>query len=196
MGVIAAKEHLQLDPTDTHRQIVIDCQSGHAPSQEKLYRLYAKAMYNICIRMLGNEHDAEDLLQHSFIDVFTKLHTFRFESSIGAWIKRIVVNNCINYLKKKRLVVEPLEENHHLNNRVLYCSGNNPVPEPMYTINDIKKAMMNLPTGFRVVFTLYALEGYDHKEIGQILGVSETTSKSQYSRAKQKLKKIIQKEHA
>ena len=79
-----------------HRDIVEGCLTGNRLAQQKLYQLYSQAMYNICLRMLNNETDAEDLLQNSFVDVFTKLHYFRFDSSIGAWIKRIVINNCIN----------------------------------------------------------------------------------------------------
>ena len=94
-----------------HRDIVEGCLTGNRLAQQKLYQLYSQAMHNICLRMLNNETDAEDLLQNSFVDVFTKLHYFRFDSSIGAWIKRIVINNCINFLKKKRLkTVEIIEQ--------------------------------------------------------------------------------------
>lgn len=146
-------------------------------------------MYNICLRMVKQEQDAEDLLQNSFVDVFTKLHTFRFQSSIGAWIKRIVINNCINHLKRKRMFMEELQERHAQ------------TEEPSYNdeagglkVEKVKRAMMDLPDGYRVVFSLYLLEGYDHKEIGQILGVTEATSKSQYSRAKSKLRELLQSE--
>ena len=80
---------------------------GDRQAQFELYRLYSKAMYNICLRMLRNDMDAEDLLQNSFVDIYGKINTFRFQSSIGAWIKRIVINNCINFLKKRRLDVTP-----------------------------------------------------------------------------------------
>jgi len=93
----------RLDYTSTHRDIVEACKQGKRTAQFELYRLYAKAMHNICLRMVRNELDAEDLLQNSFIDVFSKMHTFQYKSSIGAWIKRIVVNNCINFLKKRKL---------------------------------------------------------------------------------------------
>ena len=101
-----------LDYGSTHREIVEKCKQGNRQAQFELYRLYSQAMYNICLRMLKNEMDAEDLLQNSFVDVFTKLHTFKYQSTVGAWIKRIVVNNCINYLKKRRLQIEELKDNH------------------------------------------------------------------------------------
>ena len=138
--------------------------------------------------MVKHELDAEDLLQESFIDIFSKLSTFQYQSSVGAWIKRIVINNCINHLKRKRLLTEELRDRHYnyqdeLTNDEFYTRN--------YNVKAVLEAVMELPNGYRVVFSLYALEGYDHKEIAQILGISEATSKSQYSRAKMKLKKIV-----
>ena len=176
-----------MDYNNIHRELVEDCKSGKRQAQFELYRLYSKAMYNICLRMVRNDLDAEDLLQNSFVDVFTKLHTFRFQSSVGAWIKRIVVNNCINFLKKRRLEIQ------ELNDQI----AEKPIPEeedikPPYTVESINHALLKLPDGYRVVFTLYMLEGYDHKEIAEILSISEATSKSQFSRAKKKLRELIQ----
>ena len=177
-----------MDYASTHRQLVEECKRGCRQSQFELYRLYAKAMYNTCLRMVKNELDAEDLLQESFVDVFGKLSTFQYQSSVGAWIKRIVINNCINYLKKKRLLTVELNEVHY--------GWAETISEPeirldSHSIASVRNTIMELPNGYRVVFTLYALEGYDHKEIAQILGVSEATSKSQYSRAKVKIKQLL-----
>lgn len=160
---------------------------GDRQAQFELYRLYSKAMYNICLRMLRNDMDAEDLLQNSFVDIYGKINTFRFQSSIGAWIKRIVINNCINFLKKRRLEVVTLENQH---------DDRWDEPEPVNSdlplkIQDIKCAINQLPDGYRVVFNLYTMEGYDHKEIAEILEVSEATSKSQYSRAKKRLREML-----
>lgn len=159
---------------------------GDRKAQFELYRLYSQAMYNICLRMLNNEPDAEDLLQQSFVDVFTKLDSFRFESSIGAWIKRIVVNNCINFLKKRRLLTESLDDRFH------HVANDEPVETVHLNVQAINEALTRLPDGYRVVFSLYLLEGYDHKEIGDILSISEATSKSQFSRAKKKLKDLLE----
>ena len=137
--------------------------------------------------MVKDEMEAEDLLQNSFIDVFTKLHTFRYQSSIGAWIKRIVINNCINHLKKRRLNIEELQDRHV----GIVMEDKDSSKDQNFTVEAVKLAMEQLPDGYRVVFSLYMFEGYDHKEIGEILGVTEATSKSQYSRAKRKLKEIL-----
>ncbi|MBK7410322.1 MAG: RNA polymerase sigma factor [Saprospirales bacterium] len=176
----------ELDYGGTHRDIVERCKRGERQAQFELYRLYSQAMYNVCLRMIRNEPDAEDLLQNSFIDVFSNLESFRFESSIGAWIKRIVVNNCINFLKKRRLAFSELNEN------LTHVPDVTPEPtEYPLSVDTVHHAINQLPDGYRVVFSLYLLEGYDHQEIGEILGITEATSKSQYSRARKKLKEIL-----
>lgn len=177
---------IKLNYANTHREIVEACRKGDRQAQFELYRLYGKAMYNVCLRMVKNEADAEDLLQTSFVDIFTKLDSFRFQSSIGAWIKRIVINNCINFLKKRRIRLEELDVERHD-----YSPQPSSQPTMGISVETIKSAMMELPDGYRIVFSLYLLEGYDHKEIGEILGVAESTSKSQYSRAKRKLQDIL-----
>jgi len=142
-------------------------------------------MYNTVLRMVQHPQDAEDLLQSVFVEVFTKMDTFRYESSIGAWIKRITVNKCINFLKSRRLAFSELT--------IGMDRAETPEPEPEspYSVETINHAISDLPDGYRVVFNLYAVEGYDHEEIAQILGISEATSKSQYSRAKAKLREIL-----
>ncbi len=170
----------------THRDIVEACKKGNRQAQFELYRLYSKAMYNICLRMVRNEVDAEDLLQNSFVTVFSKLDSFRYQSAIGAWIKRITINNCINFLKKRKLQLEELTENIKS-----VQETQEDVDSSVLSVNSINKAIFNLPDGYRVVFSLYAMEGYDHKEIAQILEITEATSKSQYSRAKKRLKEML-----
>ncbi len=174
-----------MDYGSTHREIVEDCKRGSRQAQFELYRLYSKAMYNICLRMVRNELDAEDLLQNSFVDVFTKLNSFRYQSSVGAWIKRIVVNNCINFLKKRRLKIEELDDKFHS------ADGQEKEDDFHFDVNSLNRALMQLPNGYRVIFSLYLMEGYDHKEIAEILNISEATSKSQYSRAKKKLRELL-----
>jgi RNA polymerase sigma-70 factor (ECF subfamily) len=135
--------------------------------------------------MMNNREEAEDLLQESFTEAFLNLGTFRFESAFGAWLKRITINKCINALKKRKadlILVESLPE---------YSTGEAEEEIPGLSTEKVQKAMEKLPEGYRVVFSLYLLEGYDHAEISQILGISEVTSKSQYSRAKQRIKEII-----
>ena len=141
---------------------------------------------------MKDELDAEDMLQNSFIDVFRKLDSFKFESSIGAWIKRIVINNCINSLKKKRLNVQSLED-HQVERNNFVSEDVEEIPVGL-SVDMVNQALHLLPDGYRVVFSLYLLEGYDHQEIAEILGVSVATSKSQYSRAKKKLRELLIKE--
>lgn len=161
--------------------------SGDVRAQYQLYSLYNKAMYNICLRMVNRVEEAEDMLQESFTYAFKRLHTFRFESSFGAWLKRIVVNTCINHLKKKKVDLvsdegqkETPDEQEHRDE-----------DETKLKVESIMRAMKELPEGYRVVFSLYLLEGYDHKEISEILDISESTSKSQLLRAKRKLQEIL-----
>jgi len=174
-----------MDATQTHRELIERCRAGQRDAQFELYRLYSRAMYNTTMRMVQNAHDAEDILQSIFIEVFTKLDSFRYESSIGAWIKRITINKCINFLKSRRLAFQELTAGM---DRVEVTETER---EPILSVEKINKAINALPDGYRVVFSLYAVEGYDHEEIAQILGVTEATSKSQYSRAKAKLREVL-----
>lgn len=177
-----------MDYASTHRDIVEKCKNGNRQAQFELYKLYSKAMYNVCLRMVKSELDAEDILQNSFVDIFTKLDTFQFQSSIGAWIKRIVLNNCINFLKRNRVHFEELDE-RFTNLKEEERSDDEQVG---LTVERVNRALFELPDGYRVVFSLYMLEGYDHKEIAEILNITEATSKSQFSRAKSKLREILE----
>jgi len=142
-------------------------------------------MYNICHRIMNNREEAEDMLQESFTEAFMKIDTFRFESAFGAWLKRITVNKCINALKKRKAelvytdtVSDSRYEDEEFDNKGL-------------TVEQVQNALEELPEGYRLVFSLFLLEGYDHGEISQILGISESTSKSQYARARQKIQQIL-----
>lgn len=176
------------NPAYIHREIILACQQGNRKAQNKLYQLYSKAMFHICLRMLNDRAEAEDQLQHAFIDIFTKLHTFRFESSIGAWMKRIVIHNCINALKKRSLQFDVLREQHDMPSDV---EANEPALPDALLVRDVKAAIGALPDGYRIVLSLYLLEGLDHEEISDVLGISVSTSKSQYHRARRKLKEML-----
>jgi RNA polymerase sigma factor (sigma-70 family) len=168
-----------------HREIIEQSKVADTRAQQQLYQLYAKAMFNICYRMMNNREEAEDMLQESFSEAFLRLDTFRFESSFGAWIKRITVNKCINALKKRKADLVPVEEipDHSGEEDAQDVTG--------LSVDVVRQALEKLPEGYRVIFSLYLLEGYDHAEISQIMGISEATSKSQYSRAKQRMKEIL-----
>ena len=173
---------------DIHEDLIEQCKSGNSKAQEQLYKQYARAMFNICRRMTNNQTEAEDILQEAFADAFYRLNTFRFESTFGAWLKRIVVNHCINHLKKKRAELVPMEDLSMFESRHDDQFDEN---EKELNVNRIMKAFELLPDGYRVIFSLYLLEGYDHTEISQILGISESTSKSQFLRAKQKIRDVL-----
>jgi RNA polymerase sigma factor (sigma-70 family) len=170
---------------DIHKDIIELSKARNSQAQFQLYQLYAKAMYNICYRMMNNREEAEDMLQESFTEAFMKIDMFRFESAFGAWLKRITINKCINALKKRKADLIPMEvlPDRHMEEDQLATQG--------LTVDRVQKAMEELPEGYRVVFSLFLLEGYDHAEIAQILGISESTSKSQYSRARQKIQEIL-----
>lgn len=174
-----------MEQLDFQRELVERCINGERTAQYNLYRMYSKGMFSICQRMMNNSMEAEDALQESFIDVYKKLHTYKFESTPGAWIKRIVVNNCINKLRKRKLLIEDIDEGRYV------AVEEDEMKDHSLEVNKIKKAMSFLPDGYRAIFSLYAIEGYDHQEIGQIMNISESTSKSQYSRAKKKIRQLI-----
>lgn len=178
-----------MEVAHTHKTLVESCRRGNRRAQFELYRLYSRSMYNVCLRIVKNELDAEDVLQNAFIDIFSKIETFRFESTIGAWIKRIVVNHSINFLKQRRLQFETFEDQHQ--NIFFDHNEDGDLSHIALSVEQIKKALYALPDGYRVVFSLYLLEGYDHQEIAEILGISEATSKSQFSRAKHRIREII-----
>jgi RNA polymerase sigma factor (sigma-70 family) len=166
-----------------HAPLIEECRKGNSKAQFRLYNQYSKAMYNLAYRILNNREDAEDILQEAFVDCFRNLNSFRFESTFGAWLKKILLNRCINHLKKKKI-------------DLTLCENLPPViyeeeEETGYDTSRIFKGIECLPDGYRVILTLYLLEGYDHSEISQILGISESTSKSQYSRAKEKLRNLL-----
>ena len=130
--------------------------------------------------------EAEDMLQEAFTEAFMKLHTFRYESTFGAWLKRIVINKCINEIKRRKADLQLEDDMSMYNER----EDTDDVKAEL-NVNDVKKAMEHLPDGSRVIFSLYLLEGYDHREISQILKISESNSKSQYMRAKHKVREIL-----
>ena len=173
--------------SEAESSLIALCLKGDRQAQYTLYKRYSDAMFNVCHRMLGNEAEAEDVLQESFIDVFRRLDSFRAESSLGAWIKRIVINHCLNVFKKRRIKFEVISES----------AGNIPAEENedheevVFEVRKVKEGIMKLPDGYRQVLTLYLIEGYDHAEIAAILGIQETGSKSQFSRAKAKLREIL-----
>jgi RNA polymerase sigma factor (sigma-70 family) len=170
---------------DIHRDIIELSKAGNSQAQFQLYQLYAKAMYNICYRIMNSREEAEDMLQESFTEAFMKIDTFRFESAFGAWLKRITVNKCINALKKRKA------EMVYTDTMPVSAYEEEDFDPRGLTVEQVHHALEEMPEGYRLVFSLFLLEGYDHGEIAQILGISESTSKSQYARARQKIQQIL-----
>lgn len=169
-----------------HDSLINECRKGSRRAQFRLYELYSKAMLNTAYRITGNREEAEDMLQEAFTDCFRNIGSFRTDSTFGAWLKSIVINRCISRLRKREAELVYIDDYSPLEVREEEPEEVN-WPDPAV----IAKAVERLPDGYRVVFSLYLMEGYDHSEISQILGISESTSKTQYSRAKEKLKKIL-----
>ena len=174
-----------------HEDLVEKCKQGNQAAHKDLYNLYSGAMFSICYRIANDRDDAQDILQDAFISAFKNIESYRGTASFGAWLKKIVVNKAINHIKSRRLEVVSVEE---MSKEV--AAEDVFEDEDIYlNVEMVKGAIQQLPNGYRVVFSLYLLEGYDHKEIGEILGITESTSKSQYNRAKKKLREILKSEY-
>jgi RNA polymerase sigma factor (sigma-70 family) len=146
-------------------------------------------MFSICVRMMNSREEAEDLLQEAFSEAFHQLVYFRYESAFGAWLKRIVINRCINALKRKKAELVLFDDFYKFDHAAE--EKDNFEEDTQLTVKKIHAAVEKLPDGYRVIFSLYMFEGYDHGEIAQILSISESTSKSQYLRAKHRIKEIL-----
>ncbi len=164
---------------DIHQQLIEKCREGDTKSQYRLYKLYSKAMYNVAIRLLANRMDAEDVLQEAFVAAYRKIGDFRGDSGFGFWLKKIVINHCINFLKSKKVCFVDLDEHHH---QIPDWNGED--GDVRFEPETIHECIKSLPDGSRVVLNLFLLEDFKHREIAQMLGISESTSKSQYQRAK------------
>jgi len=170
----------------THKALVEKSKLGDRPSQYKLYELYVDAMYNVSMRLMQIKEDAEDVVQDSFIEAFNNLSSFRYDSTFGSWLKRIVINKSINQLKKKKIPIVPIE------NEMYHIKSDEAVDETStMDIKKVIKSIKRLPAGYQQIINLYLVEGYDHVEISEILGITTSTSKSQYHHAKKRLIEII-----
>lgn len=171
-------------------ELVERCRRGERQSYEELYDKYAKAMYNTSLRIVNHTGDAEDVLQESFCDAFTSIGSFGYKSTFGAWLKRIVINKSINALRKRKMDIIDIDKTsaHALAEQDEYDES-----EIKFKVEEVRKAILTLPNGYRTVLTLHLLEGYDQEEIAEILQVTHSTVRTQYMRAKQKLLLLIKK---
>jgi RNA polymerase sigma-70 factor (ECF subfamily) len=165
--------------------LIVGCLQGNRRMQEELYRRFSPRMYAVCLRYAGNAEEAEDILQEGFIKVFKKLDSFRSEGSFEGWMRRIFVNTAIEHFRRKRYMM-PVTEREENTFEGKYLS----VLDDLAAM-DIMALVQELSPGYRTVFNMYVVEGYTHKEIADMLGISEGTSKSQLSRAKVILQDMV-----
>lgn len=170
----------------TEEQMLAGSLRNDAAAQEALYNRYSPKMLGVCYRFAKNREDAEDMLQEAFIKVFMQLHQYRNEGSLEGWIRRIIVHTCINVLKKNKKFSESVDiiHAHSLVTREDY------IPSIMQA-KQVVECIRSLPLGYRTVLNLYAIEGYSHKDIAGMLDIEESTSRSQYTRAKAMLEDIL-----
>jgi RNA polymerase sigma factor (sigma-70 family) len=178
----------------TEEAILKGCLQNEAAAQRELYNRYSPKMLSLCYRFAHNREDAEDMLQEGFIKIFSQMHTFGNRGAFEGWVRRIIVHTCINILKKNKKFNESVD--------IIHATGAQVREESVPSIvqaKQIVECIRMLPIGYRTVLNLYAIEGYSHREIGIMLDIEESTSRSQYTRAKAMLedilvrKKIIQK---
>ena len=170
----------------TEEAILSGCLHNDAVAQRELYSRYSPKMLSVCYRFAHNREDAEDMLQDGFIKVFSQIHTFQNKGAFEGWIRRIMVHTCINHLKKNKKFNESVD--------IIHATGVQVREESVPSIVQAKQVVeciRLLPLGYRTVLNLYAIEGYSHKEIAEMLDVEESTSRSQYTRAKHMLEDIL-----
>lgn len=170
----------------TEEQLVKACISGNASAQKEFYDLFAKKMMGVCLRYTNNYEEAQDVLQDGFIKVFNKLSKFVNKGSLEGWVRRIMVNTALDHYRKNKKFNKDVEID-----AVSFKLEKQEYIVESINAQDLLKIIQTIPEGYRVVFNLFAIEGYSHKEIAEQLGVTESTSKSQFSRAKKMLRNIL-----
>lgn len=164
------------------KKLIDECLRNNRIAQKELFEKYYAAMYTRALRIVGDEHAAYDAVQNAFISAFNNLHQFKFKSTLGAWIKKILIREALRIVKKDLQVLKVEDTDY---------SETITWPETM-NAEYLHKAIMQLPVGFRAVFTLIEIEGFTHKEVSLKLNISEGTSKSQLYHAKKRLQKELQ----
>lgn len=166
------------------------CIRNQAVAQQELYYRYSPKMLSVCYRYAKNREDAEDMLQEGFIKIFAQLAQFQNRGALEGWIRKIIVHTCINNLKKNKKFTESVDLIHATGIHIREDS----VPS-IVQAKQVVECIRLLPIGYRTVLNLYAVEGYSHKEIAEMLDIEESTSRSQYTRAKAMLEDILVKKH-
>ena len=170
----------------TEQAIIAGCLHNDPTAQRELYNRYSPKMLSVCYRFAQNREDAEDMLQEGFIKVFTQMHTFQNKGAFEGWIRRIIVHTCINFLKKYKKFNESMDLTYATNLQ----AKDETVPSMMQG-KQVVECIRILPLGYKTVLNLYAIEGFSHREIGLMLDIEESTSRSQYTRAKAMLENLL-----
>jgi len=170
----------------TEKKLIKACLKNDMKAKCILYKEHEQMMFAVCMRYASSKPEAEDMLHDGFIRVLDKLDKYRFEGPLGAWIRRVLVNNCLNYLRSKKTFEEDIEE---VNESKLDYSYDD--LDGMLSAKELLAFIQELPDGYRTVFNMYAIEGYKHKEIAEHLGITENTSKSQLAKARKALQEKI-----
>lgn len=173
---------------DVHHELIKQCKKGKQKAQMQIYKLYYRAMFNTSLRIVNSAADAEDVMQDSFLDAFQKVDQYSEEGSFGGWLKRIVINNSLDFLNKKKSQIQ-------LNDNLEVVEDTKDIDidiDDEIKIQDLKKALEKIKDEYRIIISLYLFEGYDHEEISDILSISYNLSRTRYSRAKKKLLQEIQ----
>ena len=169
----------------SEKQLIESCLNGDRRAQEELYNLYARKMLGVCLRYVGDRETARDMLQDGFVKVFTSLHLYSGTGSLEAWMRMIFMNCSIEHLRKKDFLRDATD----LESVKEFTEDDNVVSR--LTAEQILELVKQLPSGARTVFNMYAVEGYSHKEIGEMLHITESSSRSQYARARKWLQEQI-----
>ncbi len=179
--------HPEQSYINLNQEIIDGCRQGDKDAQFRLYKLYYRSMYNASLRIVKDTAEAEDIMQEAFLTAFEKIGTYEGKVSFGSWLKRIVINKSLDSIRKKKIKLTELNEETSKFTEEIETDES----EIQYKVETIKKAMEKLPDGYRIVLSMYLFEGYDHDEIAGVLGISNSTSRSQYTRAKQYLLKLL-----
>lgn len=179
---------MELTASIFYNDLIENCKQGNALSYKELYAQYSKAMFNTSLRIVNNTTDAEDIVQESFISAFKNIAEFNYQSTFGAWLKKIIVNRSINHLRNKKMKLIDINDVNINDFEIEELTDESDI---YFKIEEIKKAVSMLPDGYRTIFTLCAFEGYDYEEVSEILNITESTVRSQYHRAKKQLLNII-----
>ena len=168
-----------------HQELIDGCRRGDQKSQFQIYKLYYKAMYNTSLRIVNDAMEAEDIMQEAFLSAFEKIESYSGTVSFGAWLKKIVHNRSLDYLKKNRkMVFEDVESLYGIEDT---CAETSHEEDRDPRMNKLMEIIKRLPEKYRNILSLYLFEGYDHEEIGEILSIPSSTSRSNFSRAKSKI---------